>query len=82
MFSRFKILIFLSFSLLTISCRNSTHTLSEDLPVPIDNRVTAKPDTTVFMYGIPSDSFDLIAGQIKRNGFLSTILLENGIIMQ
>ena len=39
-------------------------------------------DPAVFMYGIPIDSFDLINGKIKRNGFLSTILLEHGITMQ
>jgi murein DD-endopeptidase MepM/ murein hydrolase activator NlpD len=34
------------------------------------------------MYGIPSDSFDLVSGHIKRNGFLSEILLKHGISMQ
>ena len=34
------------------------------------------------MYGIPTDSFDLIPGHIKRNGFLSEILLKHGITMQ
>jgi murein DD-endopeptidase MepM/ murein hydrolase activator NlpD len=34
------------------------------------------------MYGIPSDSFDLITGHIKRNGFLSEILLKHGVSMQ
>ena len=34
------------------------------------------------MYGIPSDSFDLVTGHIKRNGFLSEILLKHGISMQ
>ena len=43
---------------------------------------SAKPDTTVFMYGIPSDSFDLVTGHIKRNGFLSSILLEHGVKME
>ncbi len=34
------------------------------------------------MYGIPSDSFDLINGHIKRNGSLSEILLKHGVSMQ
>ena len=34
------------------------------------------------MYGIPSDSFDLITGHIRRNGFLSSILLEHGVKME
>lgn len=36
----------------------------------------------VFMYGIPADSFDLIPGHIKRNGFLSDILIKHGVSMQ
>ncbi len=44
--------------------------------------LSAKPDSTVFMYGIPYDSFNLITGHIKRNGFLSSILLEHGITME
>jgi murein DD-endopeptidase MepM/ murein hydrolase activator NlpD len=34
------------------------------------------------MYGIPSDSFNLLTGHIKPNGFLSQILLEHGITME
>jgi len=34
------------------------------------------------MYGIPYDSFNLVTGHIKRNGFLSSILLEHGITME
>ncbi|MBI5009499.1 MAG: peptidoglycan DD-metalloendopeptidase family protein [Bacteroidia bacterium] len=34
------------------------------------------------MYGIRSDSFDLIHGKIKRNGFLSEILIQHGVTMQ
>jgi len=31
---------------------------------------------------IPSDSFELVTGRIKRNGFLSEILIKHGISMQ
>jgi murein DD-endopeptidase MepM/ murein hydrolase activator NlpD len=34
------------------------------------------------MYGIPSDSFDLLNGQVRRNELLSTILLRYGISME
>jgi murein DD-endopeptidase MepM/ murein hydrolase activator NlpD len=34
------------------------------------------------LYGIPADSFDLIPGHIKPNGFLSEILLKHGISLQ
>jgi murein DD-endopeptidase MepM/ murein hydrolase activator NlpD len=35
----------------------------------------------VRIYGIPADSFTIVPGRIKRNGFLSDIFLENGISM-
>ena len=52
--------------------------------------IQSAPDTTsvqqsapqVFMDGIPTDSFDLVSGNIKRNGFLSEILLKHGVSMQ
>ena len=44
--------------------------------------ITAPVKAPVFMYGIPSDSFDLVSGHIKRNGFLSEILLKHGVSMQ
>jgi murein DD-endopeptidase MepM/ murein hydrolase activator NlpD len=47
-----------------------------------DTSAIAKPDSAVFMYGIPVDSFNIISGRIKRNGFLSSMLLEHGITME
>ena len=35
-----------------------------------------------YLFGIPADSFNLVSGHIRPNGFLSTILLEHGISMQ
>jgi murein DD-endopeptidase MepM/ murein hydrolase activator NlpD len=68
--------------LLLFSCKNSvkeTPAIVSQLP---DSATINKPDTAVFMYGIPSDSFSLLTGHIKRNGFLSEILLEHGITME
>ena len=68
--------------LLLFSCKNSvkeTPAIVSQLP---DSATISKPDTAVFMYGIPSDSFSLLTGHIKRNGFLSQILLEHGITME
>jgi len=82
MLSQLKVLIICSLVLLLFSCRNSiteTYPSISELP---DTSAVARPDTTVFMYGIPSDSFDLVTGHIKRNGFLSSILLEHGIKME
>ncbi len=36
----------------------------------------------VFLFGIPADSFDISSGQIKRNGFLSSILSGYGVPLQ
>ena len=47
-----------------------------------DTVASKQVNSPVFMYGIPSDSFDLIPGHIKRNGFLSEILLKHGVTMQ
>ncbi|HEX7493659.1 MAG TPA: peptidoglycan DD-metalloendopeptidase family protein, partial [Bacteroidales bacterium] len=47
-----------------------------------DSTLIRPVNSPVFMYGIPSDSFDLVSGHIKLNGFLSEILLKHGISMQ
>jgi murein DD-endopeptidase MepM/ murein hydrolase activator NlpD len=82
MLFRFKVLIIFSLALLLFSCKNSLR----DVPVSVseltDSTHVSKPENTVFMYGIPSDSFNLVTGHIKRNGFLSQILLEHGVTME
>ncbi len=82
MFYRVKVLSLISFVLLIISCKDSVKVNPERISIAPDTTDTRKVDNTVFMYGIPSDSFNLVSGHIKRNRFLSTILLENGITMQ
>jgi murein DD-endopeptidase MepM/ murein hydrolase activator NlpD len=47
-----------------------------------DTITTEEQKAPVLMFGIPSDSFSLIQGHIKPNGFLSHILLEHGVSMQ
>jgi murein DD-endopeptidase MepM/ murein hydrolase activator NlpD len=47
------------------------------------------PDSTALMalseqdliYGIPADSFDLVTGEIKRDSYLSVILMKHGVPM-
>ena len=78
----FKISILLSLILLIYSCKNSdTGNLPPVAELP-DTLAVSKPDSTLFMYGIPYDSFNLITGKIKRNGFLSSILVEHGVSME
>jgi len=72
------LLIFLLFS-----CKES---VNEIIPfqhtTPPDTTAVHGTGATTFMYGIPSDSFDLVNGQIKRNELLSNILLRYGITME
>ncbi len=79
-FQRKTILITaLVFSL--ISCRNAG--TDSSIPVQTLSDTTVIMDTTArnLLYGIPADSFDQIAGNIKPNGVLSDILLKNGVSM-
>lgn len=70
------------FLLFTLSCQEAVNG-PDSLPQPPPADTTAVSETgTTFMYGIPSDSFDLLNGQVKRNELLSTILLRYGISME
>lgn len=82
MLSRLKVLIIFSLVLLLFSCKNSVREIPATVTELTDSTTVSKTDTSVFMYGIPSDSFSLVTGRIKRNGFLSQILLEHGITME
>ena len=76
-----KALIIIYIVFLFVSCNNSGNTKHEVIAVSADTISSEQVKEPVFMYGIPSDSFDLVSGHIKRNGFLSEILLKNGISM-
>jgi len=82
MLPRLKALSLISLIILLFSCKNSLREIPAAVSELPDSTAVNKPDTTVFMYGIPSDSFSLLTGRIKRNGFLSQILLEHGITME
>jgi hypothetical protein len=64
------------------SCNNSENTKNEPLTVATDTAAVKPANSPVFMYGIPSDSFDLISGHVKRNGLLSEMLIKHGVTMQ
>jgi Membrane proteins related to metalloendopeptidases len=79
---RFKYIlsVFLLFTI--ISCKNPKTIKNEPMAIATDTttiKPVASPD---LMYGIPTDSFYLISGHIKQNGFLSEILLKHGVTMQ
>ena len=56
-------------------------TSEADIIAP-DTSTLKNIESPFFLYGIPADSFDLVPGHIKRNGFLSEILLKHGVSMQ
>jgi murein DD-endopeptidase MepM/ murein hydrolase activator NlpD len=69
-------LVFISFSC-KYSSNNNSGTI-QSRPDTAGKKDTIRRD---FLYGIPSDSFDQIAGRIKPNGFLSDILMKHGVGM-
>jgi murein DD-endopeptidase MepM/ murein hydrolase activator NlpD len=82
MHSNPKFLNLIILVLLLFSCKDSTKVIPQTVSEVTDTLVVRKPDSSLFMYRIPYDSFNLITGHIKRNGFLSSILLEHGITME
>jgi len=77
-----KILIYILSIFLFVSCKTSVNKNAELKSVAYDTSAIKKISSPVLMYGIPSDSFDLVTGHIKPNGFLSEILIKHGITMQ
>ena len=82
MYLRRKSLIIILLAFIIVSCNNSKNTKTEFVTAPSDTTASQQVNSPVFMYGIPTDSFDLVSGHIKRNGFLSEILLKHGVSMQ
>jgi murein DD-endopeptidase MepM/ murein hydrolase activator NlpD len=84
MIIRINILFFAILLVILYACQPSVKSDPEEISLITDSSSVANADTAtpVFMYGIRSDSFDLIHGKIKRNGFLSEILIQHGVTMQ
>jgi murein DD-endopeptidase MepM/ murein hydrolase activator NlpD len=82
MFCNGKIIIAFTLVFLLLSCTHSENTKTEPVSVASDTSASEQINSPVFMYGIPTDSFDLVSGHIKRNGYLSEILLKHGVSMQ
>ncbi len=75
-----KIILIVSFLFLLTSCNTAENKTLEEPAISDTTSVKKLPDPVLF-YGIPSDSFNLVSGRIKPNGFLSGILLKYGISM-
>jgi murein DD-endopeptidase MepM/ murein hydrolase activator NlpD len=67
--------------LILASCTHSEKPKLLPTVLAIDSTSNKQIASPVLLYGIPSDSFDLITGSIKRNGFLSEVLLRHGVSM-
>jgi murein DD-endopeptidase MepM/ murein hydrolase activator NlpD len=81
-FPHTKTIIIITLVFLSVSCKNSVNNNPGGVSVNSDTAAINKKSSPVFMYGIPSDSFDLVSGHIKPNGFLSDILIRYGVSVQ
>ncbi len=74
-------IILILLTILSASCNNKKETSPENAEIDTDTTTYKKVYSPVMLYGIPADSFNLIHGRIKPNGFLSAILIKNGVSM-
>jgi murein DD-endopeptidase MepM/ murein hydrolase activator NlpD len=82
MFTRIKAAVPVLSLLFSVSC---TYFDSEkSAPVSqVSDSISQQPfKAPTLLFGIPADSFNLVTGYIRPNGFLSNILMEHGITMQ
>ena len=82
MITRIKIIFLLSSTILLASCGYFSKDNPELKDLGSDTLPAQEEKTPNYLFGIPADSFNLISGHIRPNGFLSNILLEHGISMQ
>jgi len=79
---RIQHVLVLMLLIIAFSCKNSIKTNPEPLVPGPDTSSVKETPAPVFMYGIPSDSFELTNGKIKRNSLLADLLLKHGVSMQ
>jgi murein DD-endopeptidase MepM/ murein hydrolase activator NlpD len=79
---RGKIFVFIILLLLTSTCKNPQLVYNGQTPAVSDSSASNQQKAPVFIFGIPADSFNLISGHIKPNGFISQILLEHGVTLK
>jgi murein DD-endopeptidase MepM/ murein hydrolase activator NlpD len=79
---RFHFIIFILLLTFPLACNSPKVIKIEPVALSVDTATTKPASSPAYMYGIPTDSFDMTSGRIKRNGFLSEILLKHGVTMQ
>ncbi len=78
---RINLLILSALLIISVSCRQST-TVNQEIPVSEPDTSLAIAGEKVVIFGIPADSYNIRTDKIRRNTFLSEILLDNGVSMQ
>jgi hypothetical protein len=74
--------LFVSSIILFSSCNKISKNKSEDLANQVDTAVVKPVSKQKLLFGILSDSFNVIPGRIKPDRFLSDILTGYGITLQ
>lgn len=82
MITRIKAIFLILPVFFSVSCSYFNKEKPELSDLVSDTVPAGEQKAPVLVFGIPVDSFNLISGHIKPNGFLSHILLEHGISMQ
>ena len=77
-----KAIFLLSVLLLSYSCRYFRKEAPESFSLVPDTLSAEEIKEPVKVFGIPADSFNIVTGHIKRNGFLSELLSEYGVPLQ
>jgi murein DD-endopeptidase MepM/ murein hydrolase activator NlpD len=82
MFARIKAAALVMSLMLSVSCTYFGREHSGPVSLVSDSILQQAVKAPTLVFGIPADSFNLVTGHIRPNGFLSHILLEHGISMQ
>jgi len=81
MIIRLKAIILISSVLFMVSSINFQEPILYPFDNDLDPESIQEKQPPLILFGIPVDSFNIISGRIRPNGFLSSIFLENGISM-
>ena len=77
-----KAIFLLSVLLLSYSCRYFKKEVPESFALAHDTLSVEKIKEPEKLFGIPADSYNIVTGHIKRNGFLSELLSGHGVSLQ
>jgi murein DD-endopeptidase MepM/ murein hydrolase activator NlpD len=77
---RFQYLLCIFLLFISLSCNNPKVIKNE--PIALTTDTLTKKESGPVMYGIPTDSFELIPGHIKPNGLISELLIKHGVTLQ